>query len=189
MHARMHINTRTCARTHARTQTHRHKNMHARMHARPRFVRRSSTCCFFFDNPRQVVLLANSLCKSGSRPAWTFLVQPANMFVRGLLVRRSRQQGELWAAPYGHSGCTHQIGEAVSRVGMGVTRPGKIDYSPWTALDCVDVGRIKSFILKRRLMSKLMKPIHCREKWLVIAAIRFLRTCISMKDEFYYRYP
>lgn len=47
--------------------------------------------------------------------------------------------------------------------------------------------RIKSYILKRRLMPKLMKPIHCREKWLVIAAIRFLRTCISMKDEFYYR--
>lgn len=49
------------------------------------------------------------------------------------------------------------------------------------------VYRIKSYILKRRLMPKLMKPIHCREKWLVIAAIRFLRTCISMKDEFYYR--
>lgn len=37
-------------------------------------------------------------------------------------------------------------------------------------------------------MPKLMRPIHCREKWLVIAAIRFLRTCISMKDEFYYRW-
>lgn len=36
-------------------------------------------------------------------------------------------------------------------------------------------------------MPKLMKPIQCREKWLVIAAIRFLRTCISMKDEFYHR--
>ena len=47
--------------------------------------------------------------------------------------------------------------------------------------------RIKSYILKRRLMPKLMKPVQCREKWLVIAAIRFLRTCISMKDEFYYR--
>lgn len=48
--------------------------------------------------------------------------------------------------------------------------------------------RIKSYILKRQLMTKLMKPVECRQKWLVIAAIRFLRTCISMKDEFYYRY-
>ena len=37
-------------------------------------------------------------------------------------------------------------------------------------------------------MPKLMKPVECRQKWLVIAAIRFLRQCISMKDEFYYRY-
>ena len=63
----------------------------------------------------------------------------------------------------------------------------KLVYDEQCDLNTGMMCRIKSYILKRRLMPKLMKPIQCREKWLVIAAIRFLRTCISMKDEFYHR--
>ncbi|KAA6418854.1 MAG: hypothetical protein FRX49_11211 [Trebouxia sp. A1-2] len=47
--------------------------------------------------------------------------------------------------------------------------------------------RIKSYILKRRLMPKLMKPIHCRERWLVFEAISLPPNLYSDEDGFYYR--
>ena len=35
---------------------------------------------------------------------------------------------------------------------------------------------------------QVLKLLGRRERWLAVAAIRFLRTCLAMKDEFYNRY-
>ncbi|KAK9804713.1 hypothetical protein WJX72_001481 [[Myrmecia] bisecta] len=48
--------------------------------------------------------------------------------------------------------------------------------------------RIKYFVLRNNLVEKVLKLLRCRERWLVVAAVRFLRTCIGLKDEFYHRY-
>ena len=34
----------------------------------------------------------------------------------------------------------------------------------------------------------MLKLLGRRERWLAVAAIRFLRTCLALKDEFYNRY-
>ena len=34
----------------------------------------------------------------------------------------------------------------------------------------------------------MLRLLYRREKWLVVAAVRFLRTCLGLKDDFYNRY-
>ena len=48
--------------------------------------------------------------------------------------------------------------------------------------------RIKYFILRNNVLTKVLKLARHRDKCLVLAALRFLRTCIGLKDEFYNRY-
>ncbi|KAH7434115.1 hypothetical protein KP509_06G000800 [Ceratopteris richardii] len=48
--------------------------------------------------------------------------------------------------------------------------------------------RIKYYVMKNQVMEKVLQLTTRREKHLVVAAVRFLRTCIGRKDEFYYRY-
>lgn len=48
--------------------------------------------------------------------------------------------------------------------------------------------RIKHYVMKNQVMEKVLQLTTRREKHLVVAAVRFLRTCIGRKDEFYYRY-
>ncbi|EFN53416.1 hypothetical protein CHLNCDRAFT_58505 [Chlorella variabilis] len=48
--------------------------------------------------------------------------------------------------------------------------------------------RIKYYILRNNVVEKVLKLLKCKERWLVVAAVRFLRTALSMKDEFYNRY-
>lgn len=48
--------------------------------------------------------------------------------------------------------------------------------------------RIKYYILRNNVVEKVLKLLRRREQWLVVAAVRFLRTCLGMKDEFYNRY-
>uniref|UniRef100_A0A1D2A241 Uncharacterized protein n=2 Tax=Auxenochlorella protothecoides TaxID=3075 RepID=A0A1D2A241_AUXPR len=48
--------------------------------------------------------------------------------------------------------------------------------------------RIKYYILRNNVVEKVLRLLHRKERWLVVAAIRFLRTCLGMKDEFYNRY-
>eukprot|EP00249_Psilotum_nudum_P024111 c29096_g3_i1 orf=446-3331(+) len=48
--------------------------------------------------------------------------------------------------------------------------------------------RIKYYILRKNVIEKVMQLTQRREKYLVVAAVRFLRTCVSRKDEFYNRY-
>ncbi|EIE26200.1 DUF625-domain-containing protein [Coccomyxa subellipsoidea C-169] len=48
--------------------------------------------------------------------------------------------------------------------------------------------RIKYYVLRNNVVEKVLKLLNRREKWLVVAAVRFLRTCIGLKDDFYNRY-
>uniref|UniRef100_A0A061R721 Protein phosphatase 4 regulatory subunit 3 n=1 Tax=Tetraselmis sp. GSL018 TaxID=582737 RepID=A0A061R721_9CHLO len=48
--------------------------------------------------------------------------------------------------------------------------------------------RIKYYILRNNVVEKVLRLLKCSQKWLVVAAVRFLRTCIGVKDEFYNRY-
>lgn len=47
---------------------------------------------------------------------------------------------------------------------------------------------IKYYFLRDNVLDKVVTLLASREKWLVVACIRFLRTCIAMKDDFYERY-
>lgn len=38
------------------------------------------------------------------------------------------------------------------------------------------------------MVEKVLRLLYRREKWLVVAAVRFLRTCLGLKDDFYNRY-
>lgn len=44
------------------------------------------------------------------------------------------------------------------------------------------------YVLRNNVVEKVLKLLNRREKWLVVAAVRFLRTCIGLKDDFYNRY-
>lgn len=48
--------------------------------------------------------------------------------------------------------------------------------------------RIKYYTLRNNVVEKVLKLLKRRERWLVVAAVRFLRTCIGLKDDFYNRY-
>jgi hypothetical protein len=45
--------------------------------------------------------------------------------------------------------------------------------------------RIKSYMLHNNVISKVLRLMNCREKHVKLTAIRFVRTCIALKDEFY----
>ena len=47
---------------------------------------------------------------------------------------------------------------------------------------------IKYYILRNNVLEKVLALLRAPEKWLVVAALRFVRTCVAMKDEFYNRY-
>merc|ERR1719217_1333882 len=48
--------------------------------------------------------------------------------------------------------------------------------------------RIKYFILRNNVLAKVLRLAKHRDKCLVLAAMRFFRTCVGLKDEFYNRY-
>ncbi|KDD73660.1 hypothetical protein H632_c1955p0, partial [Helicosporidium sp. ATCC 50920] len=48
--------------------------------------------------------------------------------------------------------------------------------------------RIKYFILRNAVLEKVLALLSRRERFLAAGAVRFLRTCLGMKDEFYNRY-
>ena len=48
--------------------------------------------------------------------------------------------------------------------------------------------RVKYFILRNNILFKVLKLATHEDKCLVLAATRFFRTCIGLKDEFYNRY-
>lgn len=48
--------------------------------------------------------------------------------------------------------------------------------------------RIKYYILRNNVVEKVLRLLRRRERAVAAAALRFLRTCLAMRDEFYNRY-
>jgi protein phosphatase-4 regulatory subunit 3 len=48
--------------------------------------------------------------------------------------------------------------------------------------------RIKYYILRNNVVEKVLRLLKRRERTVATAALRFLRTCLAMRDEFYNRY-
>ena len=48
--------------------------------------------------------------------------------------------------------------------------------------------RIKYYVLRNNVVEKVLRLLRRRELWLRAAALRFLRTCLGMLDDFYNRY-
>eukprot|EP00877_Chromochloris_zofingiensis_P013810 jgi/Chrzof1/8683/Cz03g20120.t1 len=48
--------------------------------------------------------------------------------------------------------------------------------------------RAKYQILRKNVLEKVLKLLRRKERWLAVAGIRFVRTCIGTKDDFYARY-
>ncbi|KAJ7545388.1 hypothetical protein O6H91_09G117300 [Diphasiastrum complanatum] len=48
--------------------------------------------------------------------------------------------------------------------------------------------RIKYYVIRNNLVEKILRLTRRKEKYLVVAAVRFLRACVGLKHEFYYRY-
>lgn len=57
---------------------------------------------------------------------------------------------------------------------------------PYLAFSIISFGRY--YVLRNNVVEKVLRLTRRREKYLVVAAIRFLRTCIGLKDDFYARY-
>ena len=48
--------------------------------------------------------------------------------------------------------------------------------------------RIKYYIMRNSVVSNVLLLLQCKEKHLVLDAIRFVRTCVGLKDDFYNRH-
>ena len=46
--------------------------------------------------------------------------------------------------------------------------------------------RIKSFMLHNDVVAKVLQLLNCREKYVKLTAIRFVRTCVSLRDDIYH---
>ena len=54
--------------------------------------------------------------------------------------------------------------------------------------ECHSRRGCRYYVLRNNVVEKVLKLLQRRERWLVVAAVRFLRTCIGLKDDFYNRY-
>lgn len=48
--------------------------------------------------------------------------------------------------------------------------------------------RVKYYVLRSHMIERVLRVVRRRERWLACAGVRFLRTCITIKDEFFTRY-
>ncbi|CAM9767687.1 unnamed protein product, partial [Phaeothamnion confervicola] len=48
--------------------------------------------------------------------------------------------------------------------------------------------RMKYFVLRHSIVARVLRLLQYRDKFLKLGAVRFLRSCVGMKDEFYNRY-
>ena len=86
-------------------------------------------------------------------------------------------------------GCLHatrHVGTTASSAPRTTPRaalpPGRVGTR-----DCAQF-RAKYHVLRKNVVEKVLKLLRRHERWLVVAGVRFLRTCIGTKDEFYMRY-
>ncbi|KXZ50897.1 hypothetical protein GPECTOR_14g145 [Gonium pectorale] len=48
--------------------------------------------------------------------------------------------------------------------------------------------RIRYYTLRKHLVEKVLRLLHRRERWLVCATVRFMRVCVTLREEFFTRY-
>jgi len=70
---------------------------------------------------------------------------------------------------------------------FGGTLPADIAVLSKSSLKAIE-GSLMPELIRDTSRLKVLKLLHRRERWLVVAAIRFIRTCIAQKDEFYNRH-
>ena len=105
----------------------------------------------------------------------------------------------------------HYVDKLVASVGAGATKEEDAGTEPtqsglrpldsfvpaWNLVKTIELlcfcvqhhsFRIKYYVLRNNVVEKVLNLTKRREKYLVVAAIRFLRSCVGLKDEFYNRY-
>ena len=105
----------------------------------------------------------------------------------------------------------HYVDKLVASVGAGATKEEDAGAEPtqaglrpldsfvpaWNLVKTIELlcfcvqhhsFRIKYYVLRNNVVEKVLNLTKRREKYLVVAAIRFLRSCVGLKDEFYNRY-
>jgi hypothetical protein len=79
----------------------------------------------------------------------------------------------------------------------GAAAGGGTTVPAWTLVKTIELlcfcvqhhsFRIKYYVLRNNVVEKVLNLTQRREKYLVVAAVRFLRACVGLKDEFYNRY-
>ena len=87
----------------------------------------------------------------------------------------------------------------VARITLGKedVTPDEKSVPPWALTKIVDLliflvqnhqYRIKYYMLRNHVLQHVLHLTERKEKYVVVSAIRFLRACVSLKDEFYNRY-
>ena len=65
---------------------------------------------------------------------------------------------------------------------------------PWSLTKIVDLliflvqnhqFRIKYYMLRNHVLQSVLQLMDRKEKYVVVSAVRFLRSCVNLKDEFY----
>jgi protein phosphatase-4 regulatory subunit 3 len=83
------------------------------------------------------------------------------------------------------------------RAGVDNARGSGSPVPAWTLVKTIELlcfcvqnhsFRIKYYVLRNNIVEKVLNLMQRREKYLVVAAVRFLRACVGLKDEFYNRY-
>mmetsp|Transcript_171 Transcript_171/g.271 ORF Transcript_171/g.271 Transcript_171/m.271 type:complete len:981 (+) Transcript_171:744-3686(+) len=83
----------------------------------------------------------------------------------------------------------HQLSRSECRKLLGTQRVAHHHITELLSF-CVQTHgyRIKYFVMRNDIVMKVLRLLHSKDKYLVLDAIRFVRTCIGLKDSFYNRY-
>mmetsp|Transcript_31052 Transcript_31052/g.41037 ORF Transcript_31052/g.41037 Transcript_31052/m.41037 type:complete len:785 (-) Transcript_31052:262-2616(-) len=82
----------------------------------------------------------------------------------------------------------------LNNAGDGTTEDVASKISKWHVCDllsfCVrsHTYRMKYFVLRNNIVSRVLKLLQYKDKYLKLAAVRFIRACVGIKDDFYNRY-
>ena len=83
----------------------------------------------------------------------------------------------------------YALGEHDDGRGVSASAKSAFNYIVGLLSFCVQFHgfRIKYTLLRENGIGNVLKLIHFRDKHVVLTAIRFIRTCIELKDPFYNR--
>lgn len=109
----------------------------------------------------------------------------------------AQQGGSAWGFPQSSG---NGVVDAVRAVNAGGSRPDveePVVPPPFVLALVLDLMqycvthhhfRIKYFVLRHTIIHKVLKLLKSPKRWLAVGALRFFRTCVGLKDEFYNRF-